>query len=137
MLDFDIAVKRYIGAKITHIAMESDQYNTYLSIFFEDGRKIRIFDSASYCCEYRYMATDDFLGELVGETIIKIELKDGPEEDNEDAGEYKEIQFLEITTSGGFATLKNYNVHNGYYGGFDVCLVDITDEPKFKTEPTF
>lgn len=50
-----------------------------------------------------------------------MELKDVEAKDED--YEVLEAQFLEIQTSGGFVTIKNYNSHNGYYGGFRLWLM--------------
>lgn len=85
-----------------------------------ERRTFKIWDGGQCCCEYRYMSTDDDLQSIVGGKLLNIEIKDGP--DSGDSYTVTECQFLEITTDKGFVTIKNYNEHNGYYGGFDIKI---------------
>lgn len=76
-------------------------------------------DTMQQCCEHRYMQTDDDLSILKGKYLSKIVVKDGTMRDD---GRVTciESQFLELHYHIGFVTIKSYNEHNGYYGGFDI-----------------
>ena len=104
-----------IGQTITDIKLND---NT-LELTFE-GTKIGIFDDGQSCCENRYMDTDDNLSEFVGAKLLDLEKKyAGTQDDDDDGwGDVTEIQFLDVKTDKGTFQMKNYNEHNGYYGGF-------------------
>lgn len=109
-------VSRYYGKVIKAIWIEDD----ILNIDFEDDVKIQIKDDGQSCCEHRYMVCDDRLDSLVGHKLTGIEIKDA--ETVDDDYEVHEQQFLEIRTDDGFVTVANHNEHNGYYGGFAICI---------------
>ena len=106
------------GKTIATLEMTKDRPEA-LEIMLTDGTGIRLFDDGQSCCEHRYMHTDDELGDFVGATLLDAEVRPGPETES-GWGEYKESEFLVITTSIGQFTVVNYNEHNGYYGGFSV-----------------
>ena len=106
---------KFYGRKITGAVLE----NNSLKLSFEDGAKTAIWDAGQACCEDRYMTTDDDVQYLVGSRLIRIEEKPGPYE-YDDENELTEICFVEVGTDQGFITLVTHNVHNGYYGGFDL-----------------
>lgn len=111
--------ENYYGKKITRVEFDNDE----LSIIFDDGVRITISDHEQQCCESRYMRTDDDLSFLNGKILTGIEEKEVHEgfvlaEDCDNP----EIIFLEIQTNEGSITFANYNEHNGYYGGFDLCI---------------
>ena len=107
------AIKETIGKAISSLAINDDK----LMIGLEGGTTLVLFDDGQSCCEYRYMHTDDPLGDFVGSQFRGAEVRDGPTEADE-WGESKESQFLIVHTSSGDFTVVNYNEHNGYYGGF-------------------
>jgi hypothetical protein len=84
---------------------------------FTDGTGVKILDKAIYCCEERYMRTDDTLDDFIGAKLIGAELK---HVENVDSYAAHEIQFLEIQTNRGVFTMANHNEHNGCYSGFDI-----------------
>lgn len=88
-----------------------------LQITFFDGTKLIIWDDCQICCESRYMRTDDDLSTFEGDTLVNVQLKDGPETEGQ-YGDVHEIQFLDVTTSKGMFQIASHNEHNGYYGGF-------------------
>lgn len=92
-----------------------------LIIEFEDVGKLVIADRGRSCCEARYMTCDDDLNSFVGARIAHIDLEAGSDEQNGDYG-YHEEAFLKVRTTNGDFTVVNHNVHNGYYGGFNVSL---------------
>jgi len=119
-LDFDKADGLWaslIGKRVSAASLGNDA----LSISFDDGTRVEIWDAGQSCCESRCMVCDDDLSTLVGGTLIQGAFKDGPDTQGE-YGECHEVQFMEITTSTGWATVSNHNEHNGYYGGFDAYI---------------
>lgn len=110
----------YIGKKIQDCFQDGDQ----MRIIFEDGSKVSVYDCAQSCCEHRYMKCDDNPGDLIGQTLRSIEVKDVDYLD--DTGECHEVQFVEIATDKDFITMCNHNEHNGYYGGFTL-EIRVTD----------
>ncbi len=115
-----IAVFRQnIGKKIANLEINEED----LIFTFTDGTKMRMFDDGQSCCETRYMHTDDDLKYFVGAQLWNAEVREGPTEEQGEYGEEEETQFLVITTSKGQFTVVNYNIHNGYYGGFDIKAV--------------
>lgn len=82
-------------------------------------------DDGQSCCEDRHMTCDDDLASFDGATLLKITIEDGPE--TSDDWETHEQQFVKIDTSKGRITLVTHNVHNGYYGGFDVKIVEYVE----------
>lgn len=112
----------YYGRVIVGAAITDEE----LTLTFEDGVSIKIYDGGQSCCESRYMTTDDDISSLVGNSLARIEAKDGPdEEDEHDSYGVHETCFVEVGTSGGFITLTNHNEHNGYYGGFGLCISEV------------
>jgi hypothetical protein len=95
-----------------------------LKITFDSGIAIAIYDDGQSCCEHRYMATDDDPQWLVGKLFAGIEGKEAPTEEDQ-YGEPKEIIFVEIKTDQGSISFKNYNEHNGYYGGFSMQIREV------------
>lgn len=109
----------YYGQKITAAEMKDER----LRLTLESGKQIEIWDNGQDCCESRYMRTDDDITSLVGNTLTRIESKDGSKSDNTE-DEVHEICFIEIETDKGFITLSNHNEHNGYYGGFCLTITE-------------
>ena len=112
-------IRPYLGQIIVAITMSEEA----ITISFGNGA-IKLYDAGQCCCERRYMRTDDDVQSLVGATLQRIEVKDGPNIDDE--GDCHEQQFLEIGTDKGFVTIVNHNEHNGYYGGFSLHLEEIS-----------
>ena len=108
------AIANALGRKLSAVAVDRERTSLFLS--FDNGTSIRVWDDGQSCCESRYMSTDDDLAPFAGATLTKIELRDGPRLDNDDATH--DQQFLVVTTSLGAFTVVNHNEHNGYYGGF-------------------
>lgn len=116
------AVQRAIGQTITAVELKDDDA---LHFTMGDGFKLRIFDDGQSCCESRYMRTDDDLSSHVGETLLGFEIKDAPNEEEEEYGDH-EVQFLEVKTDKGVFTMASHNEHNGYYGGFSIRAEEVT-----------
>ena len=93
--------------------------NDALRFEFDDGSKMELFDDGQYCCENRYMRTDDDLDYYVGSKLLSAETKEGPSEDDQ-WGEPHDVEFLEVETSKGVFTMASHNEHNGHYGGFSI-----------------
>lgn len=116
------SASEYYGRKISETFL--DEAENRLHIYFDDGVKIVVFDDGQSCCEYRYMRTDDEVKSLVGGRLVKITIKDAPDQEDE-YGNVHEIMFMEIQTDKNFITLSNHNEHNGYYGGFGMTIKEI------------
>ena len=108
-------VNGHLGKVIVQIEMSNDE----LTIRFADGTGLKLYDNANSCCERRYMHTDDDLSEVVGGKLYGIEVRDAPDVEDE-CGEVYEVQFLVVKTSIGQCEVCTHNVHNDYYGGFDI-----------------
>lgn len=102
-----------IGKRISALSLGEDDA---LHFVFDDGSRLKLFDDGRFCCEYRYMRTDDNLQEFVGAKFLGAEIKQAP--DMEDEYGVHEVEFLEIQTDIGVFTMASHNEHNGYYGGF-------------------
>lgn len=119
------AIDRAVGRRIQSVRMDAEGNggNGCLDLSFEDGSTLSIFDSAQYCCEHRYLTTDDDLTAFEGAVFVDAEVRDveGPDED--EFGESHDVAFLVVTTDKGSFTVCTHNEHNGYYGGFDCAAV--------------
>ncbi len=111
----------YAGRKITAAAMVD---NSFL-LGFADGVTIKIWDSGQDCCERRYMRTDDVAADLIGRTLASIEVK-RVETNSDNNGDPHEIAFMEINADGLIIAFSTHNEHNGYYGGFDLRIAEVT-----------
>lgn len=112
-----------IGRRIT--AVEVLQEDTELRITFDDGRTLVLRDNWQ-CCEERHMTYDAVeLQCMVGTRLLGIEVRAAPPA-SDDAEGLHEIQFLDLRTSGGVVSIANHNIHNGYYGGFEI-VADILE----------
>lgn len=114
-------IEKLLGTTISSIKLE----NNKLLLEFKKRdwgpfKKLTIYDDGQSCCEDRFMETDDDLSSYVGQELRGFVLKPVPDEQGD--WEVKECQFLEIHTDKGFITIKNYNIHNGYYSGFDLAF---------------
>jgi hypothetical protein len=109
------AVQAAQGKTITSVALVDNA----LKFEFEDGSRLTLKDDGQWCCERRYMQTDDDLPYYVGATFLGVEVRDGGSTEGE-YGDTHEIKFLVITTNRGTFSMANHNEHNGYYGGFSI-----------------
>lgn len=107
----------YVGKVIDSVVLGSDDA---LHFVFADGAKMMLLDNGQSCCETRYMTTDDDLAFYSGSMLVSIEVRDAPDMDHE--YNVHEVQFLEVMTNRGCFTMTTHNEHNGYYGGFNVCI---------------
>jgi len=111
-------ISKSVGKEIAGVTL----LDSRLHFVFTDKTEIYITDSARFCCETRYMTTDDELDSFVGAKLFGLEVKDAPGMDDADG---VEVQFLEIQTSKGALTMVNHNEHNGYYGGFCITVEEV------------
>lgn len=105
----------YYGRRIKTAVLKDDE----IKIRFDDGKRIKIWDSGQSCCETRYMKCDDELSELNGQKLVKIVVKEVDSKPGEHDDTH-EVCFLEIVGNKSSVTVSTHNEHNGYYGGF--CL---------------
>ena len=89
-----------------------------------DVFSVRITDEASYCCEHRYMTTDDDITHIIGGVIRKMEIVDADDISDDEYGVHQ-IQFFNIETDIGSVQFATHNENNGYYNGFDVVIRDL------------
>lgn len=120
----DVDPAKYYGRKIVAVQTSRENGEDSLFLKFDDGACIRLYDAASYCCEHRYMTCDDDVQSLIGGTLTEINVKAGPAKWDESNYSQDDIEFLEVRTDKGFITIANHNDHNGYYGGFELALVE-------------
>lgn len=107
------------GNKIKNVFLRDNVLN-----FEFEGFKVGIKDSGQSCCETRYMVCDDGdLSYYIGTTFMNIELK--PVRDDQVDYNIHETQFVDITTSNGVFQVCTHNIHNGYYGGFSIELIEL------------
>ena len=109
----------YYGQTIIAAEMSDER----LTLVLRSGKTIAIWDDGQSCCEYRHMTTDDDVKSLVGNTLTRIEAKEGPE--IECKYDTHEQVFVEIGTNKGFITIVNHNEHNGFYGGFGLTITEV------------
>lgn len=123
---------KYYGKKIidAKTAESPDDYNACgdkdrgaLLLAFEGGPTIRIWDNGQSCCENRYMTTDDNPADLIGQTLVSIQSRDGEDVDKE-YGEVHETCFVIIQGDKSAITLTTHNENNGYYGGFGLTITE-------------
>lgn len=118
----NIDVTQFFGRKILKAEFVDDK----LSLYFENGKAIKIYDDGQSCCEDRYMRTDDDVQWLVGKVLKDMNIKEAPSQKTEgDYGDH-EVQFFEIETNEGCITFSSHNEHNGYYGGFAIKAEEIS-----------
>lgn len=103
-----------LNKKITALSLDVD----VLRFVFEDGSKMNLFDGGHQCCETRYMTTDDKLSYFIGAKLLDVEVM--PAEPIWSADENHEVAFLDVKTDKGTFQMATHNIHNGYYGGFDL-----------------
>lgn len=115
---FNVLKTEHFRKEISRVELMDD----CCELYFKDGSGVRIKDDAQSCCEHRYVTCDDDPGSLVGNELLAIVMKAGPEDGGADSYNVRETMFVEITTTGGFITLTTHNDHNGYYGGFSISM---------------
>lgn len=91
-------------------------YEKLIALLFSDGSIIAITDSND-CCEKRYFASDDDIEDIEGCKFLEITVRSVK---SEESGDVIEECFAEIRCSMTIFSFKAYNVHNGYYSGFNL-----------------
>jgi hypothetical protein len=90
--------------------------------------EICIWDAGQQCCESRFITCDDDLSSVVGADFINLTKAPAPASEAEDPDDNDEVgddpMFLILQTDKGFLTFVTHNVHNGYYGGFDIVVTE-------------
>jgi hypothetical protein len=112
-------INSLINQEIRSIELIQD-HNSIIRIKFRGSVVLKIEDVGQSCCEHRYITTDDKLDVQEEEKLVNILLKEHISGDS-DYGAH-EIQFLEIQTDKDTYVFCTHNEHNGYYGGFNICL---------------
>lgn len=105
-----------VGKAIKSASISDDAF----TIIFADGSGIKFYDSGQSCCESRYMNTDEDLNSFSGAKLLGASIREVYGVQGESDWNVTDCAFLVIETSKGAITIKNYNIHNGYYGGFDI-----------------
>ena len=101
--------------------VSAELVDNQLKLQFADGAKYNLWDDGQDCCERRYITTDDDISSLVGQSLTRIETKDGPDQATEE-NPHEKI-FVELHTATGCAVvLTTHNEHDGYYGGFILTI---------------
>lgn len=112
------SASEYYGQKIVSAALVDNKFRLALG----NGKNIELWDDAQSCCENRWITCDDDLGKIVGGTLTRVEVKEGPSD--ESSGDVHEQLFIEIGTNECFVTICTHNEHNGYYGGFGLTITE-------------
>ena len=101
-----------------------------LRIQLDNGKTLSFSDEGQSCCEHRFMKTDDDLPSFIGAILynVYVSFAESFAESIELINDVEEIAFLRITTSSGVITVNSHNIHNGFYGGFDI-ICRISDTP--------
>lgn len=115
-----------IGKQITSAYKDGNA----IRITFVDGSRLFIQDDGQSCCEHRYLTCDDEVESMVGEFFSSISTTLGNDR-NSDSDMVHEICFVTIYTNRDHYTLCTHNIHNGYYGGFDIVASYIPPETTF------
>ena len=108
------AISGCLGQRIVTVKLEAGEA---LVLSFENGSKLRLQDDGRSCCENRYMVCDDNLPYFAGSEFRDLEVTNAEEDDG---GNFHEVQFLVVHTDKGDITVSNHNEHNGYYGGISL-----------------
>ena len=112
----------YVGRMVTSAVLDREENEFFLT--FADGTKISIYDKHQLCCENRYMTCDDEVDCLVGGTLVHVVAKAGPVDDSNEHIRHEQV-FVEIATTKGSIVITNHNKHNGYYGGFELTIMEV------------
>lgn len=116
---------QYIAHRVIMFA-EFQEEQDRLRLILSSGKEIFIHDDMQTCCESRFMKMDDNPVDFVGASILNIELVHVKNDDDPDRDwETHEVAFLKIETDRGTMTVNTHNVHNGYYGGFNLAIGEL------------
>ena len=111
-------VNKYVGKVVTKAWVQDD------TIFLKFGNNgLCVYDDAQFCCEERYITTDDAISDLVGGKLRHITTREGSIP--QDGGLCHDIDFLEIATDQTHVTFETHNEHSGCYGGFHLVVEEI------------
>ena len=120
-----------VGHKITHLTQLhfDNKHVPYEAPLNREGLWIRtdapgsvlLYDRGQTCYEDRYITIDDDLSEYIGATITGLEEREYRTVSDEGCYVH-DAQTVVIHTDRGPLDLVTHVDHNGYYGGFDVCL---------------
>lgn len=110
--------------EIAHITVDERR----VKIELVGGDELRIWDWGQQCCEIRFLSCDDNVSAFVGARFVDAETRPVTDaefhrvRDNSGAyeGEEDDPAFLIISTTLGEFTVVTHNIHNGYYGGFEI-----------------
>ena len=105
---------------ISRISIEN--HGERITIKTTNGKVFKIVDNGQLCCEFRYFTTDDNLTSFFGSEFMGVE-QTGFTSNSEDYDEH-DISFLVIHTSLGVVSFEAHNVHNGYYAGFQIDVIE-------------
>lgn len=106
-------LQRARGQKILDLGIDEG-----LWFKLEGGLNFQILDNGQDCCEERYMSTDDALAYFVGASFLDAWIADADYGIDPESYNQVDVQFLIVRTSLGEFTVANYNIHNGFYGGW-------------------
>ena len=116
--------KKYEGRTITNAYLDEvfNGDSGAMTLEFDDGVKIRIWDDGQSCCESRYITCDDDPKSLVGSKLKDIVVTGS--DDSESDYDVHEKVFIEVATDQGHIKFVTHNEHNGYYGGFGLTITE-------------
>lgn len=109
----DVAFMKAVNKTIRGISLSEST----ISLTFTDGTCLYMGDGGPYCCEERWISTDDELSIFIGSQLYRVEVKEGGFVAD---GGCHEVAFLDVTTSKGVFTMATHNDHNGCYSGFNL-----------------
>lgn len=124
---FDASIAKAVGKRIkwATIARSTNvrkwEHREKLSLTFDDGSRLDLWDDAHECCETRYMSCDDDLATFDGAVFRGATLSDVAREDGFDRGDHgdvHDVQFLRVHTTFGDIVCQTHNEHNGWYSCF-------------------
>lgn len=99
--------------------IEIENTNSFAMLF--DDETYLVIQHEILCGKTRYMSTDDNLSYYLGAVYLGHEIKSVQKSLQDHI--CTEIEFIVIYTSRGCFQIKNYNIHNGEYGGFATEIV--------------
>lgn len=87
------------------------------TLWFDDGSRLSLRDTADYCCEERHMTCDDDIGFFEGAKFLGYDVREVMKFDGSHA---HDCAFLLVHTSLGEFNVAAHNQHNGWYSGFSI-----------------
>lgn len=107
------AIGSCLGKTIKLIQVEPN-----LTIYFTDDVMLTMWDDNWQCCEKRWLHSDDNPADLVGATLMDIQMEEGVDDEGE--VHIVESQFIRILTDKAPFVVTAYNQHTGAYAGIVV-----------------